>query len=273
MNGRGPARAGALIAVVAALAGCTQVRPTPGPTPPVGTTFPHEALGRVLAEFADSDGRLAYAELKRRPDDLEAYYRLAAAYSPDSHPDLFPTEADRLAYWLNAYNAAAIKIVLDHYPVESVRDVGLLPLAGFFYFRRPIFGGRAVSLYRLENDIVRPRFGDPRVHFALNCASRGCPRLPREPFDPARLNEQLDREARRFMAEERNLQIDHEARTVTLSSVFDWHRSDFPADLLQYAALYLPEDRGEALAAAADYEVEYRPYDWRLNDQAGDGTH
>jgi hypothetical protein len=242
-------------------------------------------LAPVLERFVDDAGQVDYAGLATDPLPLERYYYLLSRYSPDSAPDAFPTPSDRLAYWLNAYNAAVLKTVLAHYPIASVEDVAppraffFLPRrSGFFVFQRIRLGNRGTSLYALENRVIRRRFDDPRVHFALNCASRGCPRLRRQPFDPVRLDVQLDRATREFVAEPRNVRIDHAARTVTLSAIFDWyegdfldwcraHRRDGPPDVLRYVAAYAEPARAAELERAAEYARRMEPWDWSLNAQ------
>ncbi len=268
--------------------GCTTIRPQglEDQPPAILKTFSHERFDRVLGPYVDARGWVDYAGLQQNPEDLEAYYRLITVYSPDSHPELFPTDAHKLAYWINAYNAGAIKTVLTYYPISSVIEVpkpGLFffmpDQAGFFFFQRLTFGGKTTSLYYLENQVIRKRFGDPRIHFAVNCASRGCPRLPRRAFDASYLDRQLDHETRRFLAETRNFRIDHGNRTIHLSAIFEWYRDDFtqwyqarfpgrPASLLAYIAYYLPPDQSAALRTVGDqYTVKFVPYDWRLNDQ------
>jgi hypothetical protein len=156
----------------------------------------------------------------------------------------------------------------------------LLPnKSGFFVFQKLIIGGRKISLYRLEKSVIRKRFPDPRVHFALNCASLGCPRMPRQAFSGKNLDEQLDMETRKFMAEERNFKIDYENKTIFLSEIFKWYESDFlswykqnnpqkTAGLLKYIALYLaPEKVAELKKIEKNYTLQFIPYDWRLNDQ------
>jgi hypothetical protein len=239
--------------------------------------FSHAALDRVLQRFVDDQGRVDYAGLGRERADLDAYLRRVAAASPDRHPDAFPTRADALAYWANAYNAAVIGRVLDDYPIASIAEASLLGKTGFFTLTRPDLGGRRTSLYELEHGVIRKGFGEPRVHFALNCASRGCPRLPREAFDGARLDAQLDRETRRFLAEERNLRVDHAARTVWLSAILDWYADDFTdayrartgraGTVLDWMRPYLDEPRAAEVERAGDYRVRFFPYDWRLNDR------
>jgi hypothetical protein len=268
--------------------GCTTLHPAPGTPPPEShqPVFGHERFDRVLGVHVDENGRVDYAALKNAPQDLDAYYGLIAAVSPDSHPQLFPDRDHQLAYWINAYNAAVIKAVLAHYPIESVIDVQspapfslLSDKAGFFFFQRPIFGGRSTSLYYLENGVIRKRFDDPRFHFALNCASVGCPRLPRQSFSGQTLDRQLDTETRRFLAEARNFRIAHAEKAIYLSSIFKWYRKDFTdwyqrrhpgktAGLLDYVRLYLPPESARALAAARGrYAIRFVPYDWGLNDR------
>lgn len=256
----------------------TAVGDNPAPALAPGA-FSHERLDRVLARYVNEQGRVDYAALSLDRDDLESYFLLLERYSPDSNPELFPTESSRLAYWINAYNAATITIVLHYYPIDSVLDVKkptfalFLPrTAGFFYFQKVRLGGEATSLYHLENNIIRKRFDEPRVHFALNCASSSCPELPRRAFTVDNLDNELEREARRFLSQSRNLRIDHEAQTIFLSEIFDWYRDDFvssPSEgLLDYIALHVDADTaGDLLKAAETYSVSFVPYDWTLNDQ------
>jgi hypothetical protein len=272
---------GIVSALLCTLAGCTAIRPTLpaaqlGPPPAV---FSHDAFDRVLQRYVDEEGRVDYTALAQQPADLDRYYDLLAAYSPDATPALFPSRQHELAYWINAYNGGAMRAVLQHYPIASVADVdGWLPgKVGFFLLQRLTFGGATTSLYYLENGVVRERYRDPRVHFALNCASGGCPRLPRTAFNGPELDAQLDREARRFVAEPRNVRVDHAERAVYLSSIFTWYESDFidwpplggrpGVTLLDYVLLYSAPEQAAELRRASGYDVRFVPYDWSLNDQ------
>ena len=248
--------------------------------------FSHENFERVLKTFVDDRGMVDYSGLRKDPSDLDKYYFLLSEYSPDSHPGLFPTDQDRLAYWINAYNAAVIKTLLTYYPVDSVKDIKpplpffFLPRkSGFFLFQKIRIGGKDMSLYTMENRIIRKRFNDPRIHFALNCASLGCPRLRGNPFVPGALNQQLDDAAREFISEKRNVGIDHEKETITLSSIYKWYRKDFikwyqgiypdeKATLLKYVSIYLSSDKkAEINETTRAYSIMFNPYDWHLNDQ------
>lgn len=260
----------------------------PGMTTPVAE-FSHAEFDRVLSQFVDERGRVDYATLARDTRPLDAYYAQLAAASPDSHPDLFPSEDAKLAYWINAYNAAAIETVLYYYPIESVKDVRsgalfFLPrLAGFFYLQRIELGGRKMNLYDLENGLIRKRFADPRVHFALNCASLGCPRLPRHAFHAATLQNELEVETTKFIGEPRNVAFEAAEHRIGLSSIFDWYESDFtdwmkqnhpdrPATLIGYVGLYLSPEQTDALYRCDKCEIEFVEYDWALNDQRAPET-
>lgn len=274
-----------LVALLLLATGCTVVRPWSRPWSKGRLrTFDHADFDATLKRFVNEQGMVDYVALRVYRGDLETYYKQLSFYSPDSHPQLFPTDADKLAYWLNAYNASVLKIVLTYYPVGSVGDISggmpsnfLIPKSGFFVGHRILLGGDTFSLYGLENHVIRGRFKDPRVHFALNCASRGCPALRNEVFSGERLEEQLEQATRRFFAEDRNLLVDHDAQTVYLSSLLSWYKRDFldwlertdpesEASLLAYAELYAPVEKSSDLAMAQEYEVEFVDYDWRLND-------
>ena len=248
--------------------------------------FSHQKFDCVLKDYVDEQGLVHYASLLRNRKQLDAYFALLSAASPRSHPQLFPTSESRLAYWINAYNASAIKIVLKYYPISSVLDVKPPPIlffmpdvSGFFLFHRVSIGADKMSLYSLENKIIRKGFSDPRIHFALNCASAGCPRLPRAAFSEDDLSNQLDRETRAFLSESRNLHIDHENKTIRLSSIFKWYENDFldwvknpepPREktLIDFIVLYVPQEKASELKELSpSYDIAFIPYDWKLNDQ------
>jgi hypothetical protein len=145
-------------------------------------------------------------------------------------PHLFPTRDDELAYWLNAYNALVVAGVLDRgVATPSVWGDGLFGI-GFFTAPRDTLGGRRLSLKELEDEIVRERYRDPRVHAALNCASIGCPRLWRRAFAGETLAADLDAAMREFVASERHCRIETAKSTVWLSKIFDWFEGDFLAE-------------------------------------------
>ncbi|MCP4343392.1 MAG: DUF547 domain-containing protein [Desulfobulbaceae bacterium] len=217
--------------------GCTSIPPKldgQNDYAPAPVSFDYSSYARLLEKYVDEKGRVDYRKLLENQEDLDHFYSQIATYSPDSHPYLFPDENAQLAYWINSYNSTVIKGVVLYYPIESVTDVAppkllfFLPSkSGFFFFQRFTYGGVEASLYYLENRVVRSRFFDPRFHFALNCASMSCPQLPRKPFYPETLDEQLNKEAAKFINSNNNVRYDETKNTLYLSLIFDWYEEYF----------------------------------------------
>lgn len=255
------ARAAAACALAFISGACFSTSNAPGP-PPLEvltdwTRFEHDLWASVLRQVVDEEGRVDYERLVTEPTDLERVVSLMAAVGPETRPDLFPDESDRLAYYLNAYNALVMWQVVERWPLGSVADKKVR----FFYLTRLPLDGDVISLYDLENDVIRGEFDEPRIHFALNCASGGCPKLPREPFRAAELEDQLARETRRFLNDPANLRV--EGDTLVLSSIFDWYEEDFAPSPLEWVRELRPQ-----LGLSAGAKVEYADYDWSLNVQS-----
>ena len=275
-------------AVLVLLTGCTSIRPKlngTGDYSPAPTSFDYSSYARLLDKYVDDKGRVAYRKLVENQDDLDHFYGRIATYSPDSHPYLFPDRNAQLAYWINSYNSTVIKGVVQYYPLDSVTDVAppkvlfFFPSkSGFFFFQRFTYGGVETSLYYLENRVIRGRFSDPRFHFALNCASRSCPQLPDVPFYPETLDEQLDKEAAKFINSTNNVRYDGQENTLYLSSIFDWYEEDFLSwtaqkypeqqpTVIGYILSYLQEETAHLIEnKLKSLKIEYLPYDWGLND-------
>lgn len=219
-----------------------------------------EAWTRVLERFVDDRGRIDFAGLAADRAAIDAVVAFVGALSPSSTPDRFPTREATLSYYINAYNALAMHGVLESGSLERFSLIGRIR---FFVIRRVTVGSRRLSLYHLENDVIRP-LGEERIHFALNCMVAGCPRLPREAFRAAMLDRQLERAAREFVNEARNVRVDAAAKTVWLSSIFDFYTGDFLAKsptLIEYVNRY----RGDPVPAG--YQVRFLDYDWTINRQ------
>ncbi|MDJ0624483.1 MAG: DUF547 domain-containing protein, partial [Desulfocapsaceae bacterium] len=247
--------------------------------------FSYASYAAVLSTHVNQDGMVNYKNLVADPEQLDQFYAQLASFSPDSHPALFPSENHELAYWINAYNATVLKGVVEYYPIDSVEDVehpGILfffpDKSGFFFFQRFTYGGQETSLYYLENYVIRGRYDDPRFHFALNCASLGCPVLPQVPFLGETLESQLDQETRKFINDPEKVRYDPAAKTLYLSSIFNWYEEDFTGwlknrspveqpSLIDYVLLYLsPEIADLVQQNRSDVIIAYLPYDWGLND-------
>lgn len=225
----------------------------------------HALLGRVLSNFV-ANARVDYAALKTSPGDLDRYLSDVAALTPDEFAK-WP-EPDRLALLLNLYNAQTLRLIIDHYPLKSIRDIGLLPGAAW---RRSIvrFGGEVMSLDHLEHEVIRGRYDEPRIHFAVVCAAVSCPPLRNEPYVGARLSEQLDDQARTFLADSGKNRYDGAAETLWLSAIFDWYKNDFtkPAGSLEaYVKPFLPAEVANAMGTARQLKVRFLDYDWALNE-------
>ncbi len=233
--------------------------------------FSHDAWARVLEAVVDEQGLVDYEALRDHRADLDSYLALLRAHGPESTPAAFPQRADALAYYLNAYNALVFDEVLALGPgattVWGITGSGY----GFFSLTKVELDGRSISLKALEDDLVRAQFQDPRIHAALNCASIGCPRLPREPFLPTTLDHQLDAAMREFVNSERGVRLDSESKTIELSKIFDWFADDF-LGAERRAGNSEPTildaiDRWRDEPLPRDWQVRYGEYDKRLNQR------
>ncbi len=258
-----------------ALAGCLSkasvetVEPAQPVTAPAA--FDHGALSDFLAGIVDERGFVHYAALAADSNALGAYLARLAATDPSNLGD-----DDRLAFWLNVYNAYTLKLIADNYPVGSIRDVvrgAFIPLVNT-PFKTPfvVVGGETLSLDEVEHGIIRERFDEPRVHFALVCAARSCPPLRAEAYTGDRLGAQLDDQARRFLHDSAKNRVPASEETIRLSKIFDWFGGDFgdgDAALQAFLAPYFEGTVRETLEAGG-YEVDFLKYDWSLNDAADD---
>ena len=256
--------------VLAASLACVMVL-GPMSTPSYAADFSYADWNDVLEAYVDEDGLVDYAGLAADRQALDRFISSIETTGPKSDPDAFPTRDDQLAYYINAYNAHVFQGVLELGPdaktVWGFTGTGL----GFFVRMKVEVDGERMSLKSLEDDIIRDGFKDPRIHAALNCASIGCPKLPKVAFLPERLDEQLDAEMTKFVNEERNCKIDTAAGTATLSKIFDWFRKDFEeyqaehggGGLREYINRYRPADS----QLSADLKIEFAKYDKGLNRQ------
>lgn len=231
-----------------------------GPALPIAPGhFPHDAFGAVLAAVVDEQGRVDYRALRAEREELERYLLALAQTSPHKDPEAFPRREDQLAYWINAYNAAVLYGVTERPGLRSVND----RVKNFFYFTRYQLGDEQLSLYKLENDVIRSELPDARVRFALNWAADGCAKLPAEAFTPEKLDAQLDRQAAEFCANPRRVRF--EKNHVEVSQIFEWYEDDFKDEggVIAFCRKYGREELPE------DGEVSYIPFDWDLNTQPG----
>lgn len=235
------------------LAACTQVKVPAAEGGPPSAEEANDAWARVLAEHVDDQGRIDFAAVAADPGDIETYL----AWLADA--DLLADPEAHLAELIDAYNALAMYNVVRNDIPESLGD----KLASFFGLTQFTVAGEKMSLRELENGVIR-KLGDPRIHFALNCMVRDCPRLPQEPWDPERLDEQLDRATREFLNSAEKVQVDEAGGVVRFNEILSFYTDDFLADspsLIAYANRYRERPIPEGL------KVEFKTYDWTVNSQ------
>ncbi len=251
-------RFGILAVAVAFLAGCSAVPKSFSPPDPIA---PHDFSHRVFDELLRThvkDGRVNYPGIQS-DERLTTYLMQLDRVDPNA----LPTRDDRLAFWINAYNAFAIKGILDR-----LSPATLWGRYRYFLARDYRVGGRTINLYDLERKLLIPDFREPRVHFAIVCASTSCPKLQSWAYSGEQLNEQLDRAAREFINDPARNRFDRRRKVVSLSMIFKWFREDFEAaagSLPAYVARYVTDVDLANDLTAAPYSIEFLDYDWSLN--------
>jgi len=231
---------------------------------------PYAAWGRVLANYVDAEGLVDYAGLKANGmDDFTEFMRVLAT----TDPARLGSEAERMAFWINAYNAVVMWQVVERYPLESVRDVGMLwGLVGGFFKQTYAVGGGEMSADNIEHDTLRAQFDDERIHWVLVCAAFGCPRLLDRPYRAETLDATLAAQSAEFLRQPRALQLDRTSNTLYLSSYFDWYEDDFTAvagTVIDYVLRHAEDDVVSYVRANRDaIRVQIMDYDWTLNEQS-----
>jgi uncharacterized membrane protein YdjX (TVP38/TMEM64 family) len=267
-----PAAAVASLAVgLVAHANADRLRYALGPAPvslaeaytsrPGGASFDHSRFDSLLRTYVDAGGLVDYAGLKGAQIELNAYIgSLATAPFEELGRD------EKLALLINAYNAFTLRLILDHWPLASIRDI---PAAERWDAPRWRLSGETLSLNQLENERIRPRFREPRIHFALVCAARGCPPLRAEAYTGRRLESQLLDQAHRVHSDDRWLRFDPSTGALRLTELYNWYGSDFrqvSVSVPDAVALYAPSVRATR-DAGLPVEILWIPYDWSLNEK------
>lgn len=229
----------------------------------------HAAFDAILKAHvrpgADGINRVDYAVLKAGPDwaALKAYREGMEAVRVRDLP-----RPAQMAYWINLYNALTLEIVLEHYPVRSIRDIAISP--GFFSVgpwgkKLVTVEGQRLSLDNIEHDILRKLWNDTRIHYAVNCASLGCPNLADRAFTAGNLEEQLERAARAYVNHPRGVRV--EGKRLVASRIYEWYREDFTGQeggLLGHLRRYAEPALAQSLQPFD--RVARFAYDWSLND-------
>ena len=238
----------------------------------------------LLAAFVDGDGLVDYAGLKADRARLDAVAQSIAAQDPAIYASWDDNE--KLAFWLNAYNALTLKLIVDHYPIAPAQGRQAHPANSIQQIPDAWTGvrfsvmGKERTLDEIEHKVIRAEFREPRVHFALVCAALSCPPLRREAYRGDDLEAQLNDQARRFFGDFRNLHIDREQNGVWVSSIIQWFAGDFVPGAIDK----LGRAKGERMAVVAatsphiddrvreylenpNRKIHFSEYDWTLNEQ------
>ncbi len=219
----------------------------------------HSIFGELLGKHL-RDGRVNYQEFKNEETRLDEYLAYLETVDVDKL-----SKDEQFAFYTNAYNAWTIKLILTGYPgVKSIKEFGI-PLIRTPWEKELVrLKTGVLTLDEVEHDILRPRFKDPRVHFAINCAAKSCPPLYPEPFTGARLDEQLNDATRSFINDATQYRL--EGEELHVSRIFKWFGEDFDNDPLSFFRKYAEGALKEQLESGKkDVDIEYLDYDWSLN--------
>jgi hypothetical protein len=231
----------------------------------------HALFTEILKEYVH-EGKVNYKDVCK-DDRLEKYLNQLSATNPEE----IENKQDKLAFWINAYNAFTIKIVCDYYPVESIRDIGFGGKVVAAVLNKTVWdkefieiNGTKISLNHIEHEIIRKEFADPRIHFALVCAAVSCPPLRSEAFEGYKLDDQLNEQGDIFLNQKDKNYFSLKEKEAHLSKILDWYGKDFGADneeILQYLTRFLPEETAAAIKEnPKEWDVKYTDYNWSLNE-------
>ncbi len=221
--------------------------------PPTQKT-PHESWESVLSNYVNEQGEVDFQGLAINADPLKHYVSYIATTTQSTHPDIFTDPQKKLAHYINCYNALAMYNVINtnYLPKQRLH---------FFALQNYNIGGEYYSLHEFETFQIRP-LNDPRIHFALNCMVRSCPRLLNKPYLAETLDEQLNNAAKDFFNSEAFTKVDDKTKTVTFSKIIKFYAKDFQqvsSTVFEYANQFRMDP------IEKNYRIEYMEYDWSLN--------
>ncbi len=207
----------------------------------------HTELDKLLKTHVSSSGKVDYKGIKGDQDRLENYLALIS----NNKPGTSASKDEKLVYWINVYNAYTIKLIVDNYPIKSITDLD----GGKPWDKKWInIKGTKYSLNQIENEIIRPTFNEPRIHFAVNCAAKSCPPLMNKAWNASSLDADLENATKAFITNNAYNSIQN--GNAQISKIFDWYKEDF-GDVKKYIAKYSGQEVKE---------VSFKEYDWSLNN-------
>lgn len=232
--------------------------------------FSHALLDGVLKKHVRGGGVNYQALSKQSRGKLDEYlFRIARTKASQ-----IVGKKARFAYWINVYNALTLRAVLDRLPssLAAQKNFSVLKVKGGFWkgFSYEV-GGRFLTLDHIEHQILRPKYVDPRLHFAIVCASKGCPDLQGRAFTAAKLDRMLDDGVRRYLAHRRAFRLDRANKTIKISKIFEWFKGDFSKNGYKGVLDFITRHLGDKDAAKflkehqGSIKIAYLPYSWKLN--------
>lgn len=250
--------------------------------------FAYDDYAVVLKNYVDDEGMVNYKKLKTEAQMLESFIAAMGKLDPNSYSKW--NERQKIAFWLNAYNAFTLKAIIDNYPIKpdffksmyysknSIRQIdGVWDKITFNVL------GQKLTLEHIEHKILREKFNEPRIHMAMVCAAMGCPPLRNEPYTGKKLDQQIDDQSRKFLANPEKFRFDSLKRVLHISPILNWFGDDFikittkkkpfiqysnkEAAILEFVSKYLAEDHAFFKPSKRAIRIKYLDYDWSLNEQ------
>ena len=239
---------------------------------PVAAAAPpdYKVWGELLSKYYDPAKGMNYKALKandkKAMDDLR--HQMATV------DVLALSRPDQLAYWINLYNINVVGLVADHYPISSIKDLSTDPFIKLNVFKKDSVQTKkgAISLNDVENDKIRDGFKDPRIHFAINCAAKSCPPIRTEPFEGARISDQLDDQVRKFLNGPNGARLEKNGVQVVVhvTKIMDWFSADFQkwsGGQIAFLKRFVSGDKRNQMDASGNQiDLKFDDYDWKLND-------
>jgi len=222
------------------------------------STLNHGDWHTLLQKNVTDSGSVNYSGFQKENILFERYLNDLTLQPPGNNW----SDEEKIVYWINAYNAFTVKLILDHYPIKSIKDIGDgLPMINspwdLKFFK---IGETQFDLNTIEHEILRKQFNEPRIHFAINCASISCPKLRNEAFVVEQLENQLEDQARQFINNPTKNIIKEDK--MLLSKIFNWFASDFKKEKSVIAFIQAYTD----ITLSENVDIEYLDYDWNLNE-------
>lgn len=229
----------------------------------------HQKFSNILDEHVIEMGtqsKVNYSKLVKNPKELSDYLNELSSLSDEEFKSF--SNEQQLAFLINAYNAFTLKLVIDNYPIRSLKDLETLfksPWKKVFF---TLFGEKR-NLDEIEHDIIRKEFNEPRIHFALVCAANSCPPLAKEAYQANKLNEQLDQRTLNFINDKKRNRLSIQKKRLYLSKIFQWYEKDFLKDggsIQGFIRTYIDDTFEREALDREDFSIRFERYDWSLND-------